>query len=49
MDLVLKNLVGIYCYVYLGDVKFSQSAQEHAQTEEYTPPLRQGQPAIKPK
>jgi hypothetical protein len=31
MDIVLKNLVGIYCYVYLDDVIFSQSAQEHAQ------------------
>jgi len=32
MDTVLKNLVGIYCYVYLDDVViFSQTAQEHAQ------------------
>ena len=32
MVLVLKNLVGIYCYVYLDDVViFSQTAQEHAQ------------------
>ena len=32
MDLVLKNLVGIYCYVYPDDVViFSQTAQEHAQ------------------
>jgi len=28
----MKNLVGIYCYVYLHDfVIFSQTAQEHAQ------------------
>jgi hypothetical protein len=31
MDIVLKNLVGIYCYVYLDDVIFSQTAKEHAQ------------------
>jgi hypothetical protein len=31
-DIVLKNLVGIYCYVYLDDVAiFSQTVQEHAQ------------------
>ena len=31
MDIVLKNLVGIYCYVYLDIVIFSQTAQEYAQ------------------
>jgi hypothetical protein len=31
VDIVLKNLVGIYCYVYFDDVIFSQTAQEHAQ------------------
>jgi len=31
MDIFLKNLVGIYCYIYLEDVIFSQTAQEHAQ------------------
>ena len=32
MDIVLKKLVGFYCYVYLDDVvMFSQTAQEHAQ------------------
>ena len=32
MDIVLKNLVGISCYVYLDDVViFSKTAQEHAQ------------------
>jgi hypothetical protein len=31
MDIVLKNLLGIYCYVYLDGVIFSQTAQKHAQ------------------
>jgi len=31
MDVVLKNLVGIYSYVYPDGVIFSKTAQEHAQ------------------
>jgi len=31
MDIIVKILVGIYCYVYLDDVIFSQTAQKHAQ------------------
>ena len=31
MDIFLKYLVGIYCYVYLDDAIFSTTAQEHVQ------------------
>jgi hypothetical protein len=31
MDLVLRNLVGAKCYVYIDIIVFSNMAQEHAQ------------------
>jgi len=34
MDMVLKDLMGIECWVFLNDIMFSATAQEHAQRME---------------
>ena len=30
MDVVLQNLIGVQCYVFIDDIIFSKSAEEHA-------------------